>query len=114
MSLVNNADTLPTELVNLLALHSAFLTALSLYFAHHGTASPVDLGTLIDSVTRVWRQRQVTFNDIRLCVGVLNHAPTGMNNPFYLSDYGRGKICLELHDTYKMTAGASMNEEARL
>ncbi|KAF2686186.1 hypothetical protein K458DRAFT_416494 [Lentithecium fluviatile CBS 122367] len=113
MSPVEATGALPTELVNLLALHSSFLTALSLHYAHNGTATPVDLKDLTDSVSVVWRQRKVTYDDIRLVIGVLGCGPAGRHNPFYLSDYGRGKICLEIHDEHKMGAGVnSMNEEA--
>jgi hypothetical protein len=104
------SSALPTELVNLLALHSSFLTALSLHYAHNGTATPVDLRDLTDSISVVWRQRKVTYDDIRLVVGVLD---CGRRSPFYLSDYGRGKICLEIHDEHRMGLGVnSMNEEA--
>jgi len=113
MSPMDPSGALPTELVNLLALHSSFLTALSLHYAHNGTATPVDLRDLIDSTSLVWKQRKVTYDDIRLVVGVLGCGPAGRHNPFFLSDYGRGKICLEIHDQHKMGAGVnSMNEEA--
>jgi hypothetical protein len=102
---------LPTELVNLLALHSSFLTALSLHYAHHGTATPVDLRDLTASISRIWQKRKATIDDIRLCVGVLGAGPSGNNNPFYLSDYTAGKLCLELRDEHRMTDGL-MNENA--
>ncbi|KAF2114359.1 hypothetical protein BDV96DRAFT_576661 [Lophiotrema nucula] len=105
--------TLPTELVNLLALHSAFLTALQLHYAHNGTSTPVDLRQLNSSVTSVWGQRKVTIDDIRLCIGVLSSGPSGNKNPFYLSDYSRGKICLEIRDEHKLSGALdSMNAEA--
>lgn len=104
---------LPTELVNLLALHSSFLTALSLHYAHNGTTTPVDLRDLTQSISSVWRKRKVTFDDIRLCVGVLASGPSGNNNPFYLSDYGNGKICLEIRDEHKLCGAlGAMNEDA--
>ncbi|KAF1999771.1 hypothetical protein P154DRAFT_436321 [Amniculicola lignicola CBS 123094] len=106
------AQTLPTELVNLLALHSSFLTALSLHYAHNGTSSPVDLRELLPSVASVWQKRKVTLDDIRLCVGVLSSGPLANQNPFYLSDYTRGKICIEIHDAHKMAAMGALNEEA--
>ncbi|KAF2738678.1 hypothetical protein EJ04DRAFT_549609 [Polyplosphaeria fusca] len=107
------SQTLPTELVNLLALHTSFLTALSLHYAHNGTAIPVDLRDLTSSISAVWQKRAVTFNDIRLCVGVLGAGPSGNNNPFYLSDYGRGKICLEIQHEHRMSgAMGTMNEDA--
>ncbi|KAF2657102.1 hypothetical protein K491DRAFT_350112 [Lophiostoma macrostomum CBS 122681] len=105
--------SLPTELLILLALHSSFLTALSLHYAHNGTAVPVDLRELTASVANVWQKRKVTFDDIRLCVGVLNAGPHSNNNPFYLSDYSNGKICLEIRDEHKLSGAlGSMNEEA--
>lgn len=113
MAPIDPTAALPTELVNLLALHSSFLTALSLHFVHNGTGSPVDLRTLTETTTSVWRYRTVTYDDIRLCVGVLGSGPAAKNNPFHLSDYGRGKICLEVSDEYKVATGLSqMNEEA--
>ncbi|RYN42698.1 hypothetical protein AA0113_g5708 [Alternaria arborescens] len=103
---------LPAELVNLLALHSSFLTALSLHYAHNGTSTPADLRDLIASTTLVWRQRKVTYDDIRLLLGILDHGPSGNNNPYYLSDYGRGKICIEIKDNSPMMNGMThMNEQ---
>ncbi|KAH5989088.1 hypothetical protein HBI84_191420 [Parastagonospora nodorum] len=104
---------LPTELVNLLALHSSFLTALSLHYAHNGTSSPADVRDLCMSATKVWRQRQVTFDDIRLLLGVLDHGPSGKHNPYYLSDYGRGKVCLEIKESSPLMNGMThLNERA--
>jgi hypothetical protein len=103
---------LPAELVSLLALHSSFLTALSLHYAHNGTSTPADLRDLTASVTLVWRQRQVTYDDIRLIMGVLDHSPSGKNNPYHLLDYGHGKIVLEIRDDSPMVDGMSqMNEQ---
>ena len=103
---------LPAELVNLLALHSSFLTALSLHFAHNGVSTPADLRDITTSTTKVWRQRQVTYDDIRLLIGVLDHGPSGSNNPYFLSDYGRGKICVEIKENTAMMDGmTNMNEE---
>ncbi|KAF2477098.1 uncharacterized protein BDR25DRAFT_330989 [Lindgomyces ingoldianus] len=103
---------LPVELVNLLSLHSSFLTALSLHYAHNGTATPVDLRELTQSISSVWKKRKVTIDDVRLCLGVLGSGPSGNNTPFYLSDYSGGKICLELHDEHKMGPVGTMNEDA--
>lgn len=104
---------LPAELLNLLALHSSFLTALSLHYAHNGTSAPADLRDLTASVTLVWRQRKVTYDDIRLLMGVLNYGPDGSNNPYHLSDYGRGKIVLEIRENSPMLDGMTgVNEQA--
>ncbi|CAO2653334.1 Nn.00g027450.m01.CDS01 [Neocucurbitaria sp. VM-36] len=103
---------LPAELVNLLALHSSFLTALSLHYAHNGTSTPADLRDLTASTTLVWRQRKVTYDDVRLLIGVLDNGPSGKDNPYYLSDYGHGKICIEIKDNSPLMGGMThMNEE---
>jgi hypothetical protein len=103
---------LPAELVSLLALHSSFLTALSLHYAHNGTSTPADLRDLTASATKVWRQRQVTYDDIRLLIGVLDHGPSGKHNPYYLSDYGRGKICIEIKESSPLMDGMThLNEQ---
>jgi hypothetical protein len=104
---------LPAELLDLLALHSSFLTALSLHYAHNGTTVPVDLRDLTQSITLVWRKRTVTIEDVRLCVGVLGSGPSSNQNPFYLSDYSSGKICLEILDEQQVSGAlGALNEEA--
>jgi hypothetical protein len=101
---------LPAELVHLLALHGSFLTALSLHYAHNGTSSPADLLDLMASTTLVWRQRKVNLEDIRLLIGILDQS--GDDNPYYLSDYGHGKICVEIKDNSPLLDGMThMNED---
>ncbi|KAF2175697.1 hypothetical protein K469DRAFT_723890 [Zopfia rhizophila CBS 207.26] len=98
---------------HLLNLHSSFLTALSLHYAHNGTATPVDLRDLTQNISQVWQKRSVTIEDIRLCVGVLGSGPTGTSNPFYLSDYSHGKICLEIQEQHRMQGSlGALNENA--
>ncbi|KAK3403054.1 hypothetical protein B0T20DRAFT_399933 [Sordaria brevicollis] len=101
---------LPRELVQLLDLQAAFLKTYTMQLAHNGSNSPVDLRTLLPSVTRTWGKRKVTIEDIQRCVGVLNWVSSSKSAattttasskaPFYLSDYGRGKICVELLETH--------------
>ncbi|KAF2493385.1 hypothetical protein BU16DRAFT_528693 [Lophium mytilinum] len=86
---------LPVELNDLVTLHSSFLTAVSLHYAHNGNASPVDLRALAPSISSVWGRRRVTLDDIKLCLGILS-AGAPHESPFRLSDYGYGKVCLEL------------------
>ncbi|AEO62321.1 uncharacterized protein THITE_2106375 [Thermothielavioides terrestris NRRL 8126] len=97
-----NDFDLPRELIDLLDLHVAFLKTLNMHYAHAGTTSPIDLRTLYPSVTRAWGKRYVTLDDIQRCVGVLSWTPVKSEAdqskaPYFLSDYGRGKICLEFH-----------------
>jgi len=54
------------------------------------------------SVTRAWGKRHVTLDDIQRCIGVLSWAPVRSESvapsaPYFLSDYGRDKICIEFH-----------------
>ncbi|KAL2018854.1 hypothetical protein VTK56DRAFT_343 [Thermocarpiscus australiensis] len=95
-----NDFDLPQALIDLLDLHMAFLKTLSMQCAHSGTNAPIDLRTIYPSVTRTWGKRQVTLEDIQQCVGVLAWTPGKADKsqskaPFFLSDYGRGKICVE-------------------
>jgi len=85
---------LPQELLDFLDLQAAFLKTLSMQYAHNGTKSPIDLRTLTPSITRSWGKRKVTLDDIRRCIGILSFT-TSTQAPFFLSDYGRGKICIE-------------------
>jgi hypothetical protein len=92
---------LPDELFDLTRLNSSFLTALSLHYAHHGTASPIDVRILTPSITKIWGKRKVTLDDVRLCLGVTNTRTSNwrVNGPstFTLANYASGKICLELN-----------------
>jgi hypothetical protein len=99
---VQNEFDLPQELIDLLDLHVAFLKALSMQCVHDGTNSPIDLRTLYPSVTRAWGKRQVSLGDIQRCIGVLSWTPVKSDNsqpkaPFFLADYGRGKVCIDFH-----------------
>ncbi|KAI9684520.1 MAG: hypothetical protein M1829_002330 [Trizodia sp. TS-e1964] len=101
-------SSLPEELQDLIDLDSAFLTALSLHFAHNGTSQPADLNSLAIDVTRVWGRRNVVQLDIIRTIGVQN-STRGSKSENYstiipacrlsLSEYGAGKTCIELKDT---------------
>ncbi|KAH8596307.1 hypothetical protein B0O99DRAFT_593631 [Bisporella sp. PMI_857] len=92
---------LPTELLDLINLHASFLTALSLHYAHNGTHSPADLRMLCPDVARAWGKRRVVLDDIRRTLGIMNE---GFSEEIHnqklsklsLSDYGHGKICIEI------------------
>jgi hypothetical protein len=95
---------LPVELVELINLHAAFLTALSIHYAHNGTHSPADLRNLCPDVARAWGKRKVTLEDIRRTLGVLNSQIDEENSDnrvsrLSLSDYGLGKICIEIRES---------------
>jgi hypothetical protein len=95
------AHELPIELLDLINLQAAFLTALSLYYAHNGTHSPADVRILCPHVARAWGKRDITLLDIRRSLGVTNaEIPKDAKDPrlsrLSLSDYGHGKICVEI------------------
>ena len=97
----NQIVELPCELIDLINLHAAFLTALSLHYAHNGTHSPADLRLLCPDVARAWGKRQIILQDIRRTLGVMNtNIPGGKSDArissLSLSDYGRGKVCVEI------------------
>lgn len=97
----NGLHRLPDEIQDLINLHSSFLTALSLHYAHNGSRTPADLRNLGPGVERVWRKRRVTPDDIRriLAVGRVDGADGHERaRPLYLLDYGHGKICVEKAD----------------
>jgi hypothetical protein len=94
------AHSLPPDLVHLLSLHSSFLTALSFHYAHNGTSVPIDVRALTPSIAQTWHQRAVTLEDLRILLGVLDSSSGGNKNPWYLSDYSGGKICLEIRDEW--------------
>ncbi|PBP16870.1 DNA mismatch repair protein msh-2 [Diplocarpon rosae] len=92
---------LPAEIIDLINLHAAFLTALSIHYAHNGTHSPADLRNLCPDVARAWGKRKVTFEDIRRTIGILNaNIPETSADQrlsrLSLADYGHGKICIEI------------------
>ncbi|KAH0542330.1 hypothetical protein FGG08_003267 [Glutinoglossum americanum] len=96
---------LPGPLQDLVRLHSSFLTTLSLHHAHNGTLIPADLRLLTPSIGRAWGRRRVTIDDIRRTLGVMeiepsvhNSIPLEPQHGLKLSDYGNGKICVEMSD----------------
>ncbi|KAH8648942.1 hypothetical protein BGZ60DRAFT_422648 [Tricladium varicosporioides] len=98
---LTNSETLPIELLDLMNLHAAFLTALSLHYAHNGTHSPADLRNLCPNIARTWGKRAVTIEDIRRTLGVLNASilegeKDNRLSQLTLSDYGSGKTCIEI------------------
>ncbi len=100
------SQTLPEELQDMINLHSAFLTALSLHYAHNGSLTPADLRLLSPSIERAWGKRKVNLDDIRRLLGVLDIPATGgsrslalpSRSAFRLSNYGGGKVCVEMRE----------------
>ncbi|THV44980.1 hypothetical protein BGAL_0548g00060 [Botrytis galanthina] len=94
-------EPLPTELVDMINLHAALLTTLTLHCAHNGSNAPADLRNLCPDVARAWGKRKVMLDDVRRALGVLNShvkvdAEDRKLSTITLSDYGSGKICVEI------------------
>ena len=107
---------LPDELQDLVNLHSSFLTALSLHYAHNGSMTPADLRILGPGIERAWRKRRVTAHDLRRILAIerseghVGHEGAG---PLDLSDYGHGKICVGIadHPNSRTATRRPVNEE---
>ena len=56
---------LPASLETLVGLHDSFVRAMSLHFAHNGMSAPANLTTLLQSITRLWKKREVHKQDVR-------------------------------------------------
>ncbi|KAK3679061.1 hypothetical protein LTR78_001514 [Recurvomyces mirabilis] len=80
----------PAELQDLCDLHAAFLTALSLYYAHNGTSSPVGVRSLLDMISKNWKKRSVNLLDMQRLLAI-GHAGRA---EFTLEDYSRAGICM--------------------
>ena len=91
---------LPYELSELVRLHNAFSKALAVHHAHHGPSAPIDIRAFCPTVAQSWGKRKVTLEDIQRCLGVATSGEIGGSgsivNALFLSDYTRGKICIEL------------------
>ncbi|KAJ3572033.1 hypothetical protein NPX13_g5184 [Xylaria arbuscula] len=95
-----NSNKLPEEVLSLIELHTAFLKTLSLHYAHNGSNVPADLRILCPNISRAWGKKKVVDSDIRVCLGILGSSSTShSNSPFTLSNYGRGKICIEINQS---------------
>lgn len=86
----NETSAWPSQLEDLVKLNAAFLSALSLYYSHNGTSSPVNVRALLPMVTKHWKQRTVSIEDLRLLLGLLQVDQAA----FELQDFGRAGICV--------------------
>ncbi|KAK5987451.1 hypothetical protein PT974_11578 [Cladobotryum mycophilum] len=82
---------------DLIRLHKAFLKTTLLHIAHNGRNTPIDIAAISPNISRNWGKRQVTVDDIRRCVAIETSVQDpSIISPFIVSDYGRGKVCVEL------------------
>lgn len=100
---------LPPHLVELVQLNKAFVKTLLLQFAHNGSQAPIDVHILAPNVSRSWGKRQVNVEDIRRCIALQTSQSNNVASPFIISDYGRGKICVEFRQGQEGTT--KVNED---
>lgn len=101
--------SLPPHLADLVRLNKAFLKTVALHIAHAGSNVPIDVRTIAPNLSRTWGKRQVTVEDIRRCIAIQAYSAThDTPSTFIISDYGRGKVCVELAPGHN---GAAVNEE---
>lgn len=119
------ATKLPDELQDLINLYSSFLTALSLHYAHHGSLTPADVRILRPGIERAWGKRRISNDDVRRILAIAQqNLPSwedgekkekgGYKGKFFLSDYGLGKICVEVEEDVQNQGGVRrcpINEE---
>ncbi|KAI4187553.1 MAG: hypothetical protein L6R41_002741 [Letrouitia leprolyta] len=86
---------LPEEIQDLINLHSSFLTALSLHYAHNGTLAPADFRNLRPNIERSWRKRRVSIQDVQRLLALQQTSPSTPSK-LSISDFGASKICVEI------------------
>ncbi|KJZ78723.1 hypothetical protein HIM_02114 [Hirsutella minnesotensis 3608] len=102
-------DSLPPHLLDLVRLNKAFLKTIALQIAHGGSNAPIDFRAISPNISRAWKKRQVTVEDIRRCIAIQAYSPhDDVKSPLIVSDYGHGKVCIELAPGLN---GASINQD---
>uniref|UniRef100_A0A8H7KBR7 DNA replication factor Cdt1 C-terminal domain-containing protein n=1 Tax=Bionectria ochroleuca TaxID=29856 RepID=A0A8H7KBR7_BIOOC len=79
-----------------------------LHVAHSRSTAPVDVRSIAPNISMAWGKRQVTVEDIQRCIAIQSSAKYGYTSPFIVSDYGRGKICVEIDSQHN---AAGINED---
>ncbi|KAG6006800.1 hypothetical protein E4U21_006691 [Claviceps maximensis] len=87
---------LPRDLEDLVALNKSFLKTITIYIAHNGCSSPIDIRLIAPDISRTWGKRQVTVEDIRRCIAIQSHRQQPRAPRFIVTDYGRARVCIEV------------------
>lgn len=88
---------LPESLNTLVSLHEACLKAMTLHFAHNGTSAPANLSNFLESVTRLWKKRQVQKQDIRKMMALIE-----LDASSVLSKMGEGQTVKRSKGYFKL------------
>lgn len=98
----DSRSQLPDELSDLLDLQRAILKTVMMQISHQNNNTPIDISAIAPQVSRTWGKRNVTVDDIRRCIAIQDiksKNEDSLGSPFMVADYGRGKLCLEIHVT---------------
>lgn len=112
----DSEDDRPPCYYEFIALHSSFVTALSIHYAHNNLSAPADLKQLLPSIEKIWKKRKVTREDIQRILHLHKNSSDGKDDgscaQFRLANYGNGKFCLELvrMSKNKVAFGPPFNE----
>ncbi|KPM43105.1 hypothetical protein AK830_g3444 [Neonectria ditissima] len=87
---------LPPHLADLVDLHRSFVKTIMIQFVHNGSSAPIEFREIGPHISRSWGKRQVTVEDIRRCIAIQTSTKHESTSPFIISDYGRGRVCIEL------------------
>ncbi|KAK5081340.1 hypothetical protein LTR05_008134 [Lithohypha guttulata] len=97
-------ECLPETLQELVALHKVFVQALTVHFAHNGSRDAVPLLTLMPSMTRLWKRKAVTLQDIQRMLAIWECTSTTATQEVTFS---RGPFKL-------ITTGIGANQQTRI
>ncbi|EEH37497.1 hypothetical protein PAAG_07915 [Paracoccidioides lutzii Pb01] len=105
---ISDYDNLPQSFHDLIALHSSFLSALSLHYSHNGRSTPADLNLLLPSTEKIWKKRKVHREDLQRLLYILesdtepackgDDKSNDSSMTFRIVNYGIRKTCLEFMD----------------
>jgi hypothetical protein len=112
-------------LKSVLSLHENFLKALSIHFAHNGLSTPAELGSLLKTVTCLWKKHVVRKEDIQRLLALYEisgdqdrsaEVQPGCNvshreGPFQLTSSGptgNMRVCIEYVGTQDIDARSIM------
>jgi hypothetical protein len=106
----DDEDSFPPHLADLVKLHKAFLKTVVIQIAHSRSNVPLDIRDLAPNIAGSWGKRTVTVEDIRRCIAIQSSTlDENSQSPFIVSDYGRGKVCVELRPGLD---GSAINQPA--
>ncbi|KAG6101819.1 hypothetical protein E4U31_003537 [Claviceps sp. LM219 group G6] len=84
------------DLAELVALNTAFLKTITMYIAHNGCSSPIDIDRIAPDISRTWGKRQVSIKHIQRCIAIQSHKQAPQDPRLIVTHYGLGRFCVEV------------------